>query len=173
MPLDDDSSSIQSDSESDQSDNDSEDDVDWSQKFVDFLLTLRSQINLSAKNICTLSFFAHKAGLSGEVAQLAFRPDAPTGHYQRHLDAYFNFTQHDELLSKIDMPMYDRKNCVRTTLENYCLPPHITIPEELSNIDSELDVESLPNAYHDNPYVMAEPNEIFWPLALYVDGTIF
>ena len=55
-------------------------------EFVDLLLDLKVKGKLSAKDVCTLCWHAKHAGAQGPAQDLAFRPDAPTGHFQRHLD---------------------------------------------------------------------------------------
>ena len=53
---------------------------------ADLLLQLHREGLMTAKHTCLISHYAHKAGACGRVAEYAFRPGAPSGHYQRHLD---------------------------------------------------------------------------------------
>ena len=59
--------------------------VDAGRAFIDLLLSLLTCGRLSAKNVCILCWWASKGGLAA-ARDLAFRPDAPSSHYQRHID---------------------------------------------------------------------------------------
>ena len=45
--------------------------------------------SMTAKEICTIAWWATAAGATGFVTTLSFRPDAPTGHFARHLRTVF------------------------------------------------------------------------------------
>lgn len=53
---------------------------------AELLLELHVEGRLTAKAVCGISYWAAKAGARGPVKDLAFRPNAPSGHFQRHLD---------------------------------------------------------------------------------------
>ena len=43
--------------------------------------------------ISVLCWYASKAGMSDDVRRIGFRPDAPSGHYRRHLDSVLDFAE--------------------------------------------------------------------------------
>ena len=53
--------------------------------FVSCLLGLFNERTLNARQLCELCWHASAAGVR-ECAPYKFRPGAPSGHYQRHLD---------------------------------------------------------------------------------------
>eukprot|EP00969_Alexandrium_andersonii_P049362 2166627-Alexandrium_andersonii.AAC.1 len=57
-----------------------------SQNLRDMLLQLLYLHKLSARSVCTIAYWAEKAGAVGAVRALSFRPNAPSGHFQRHID---------------------------------------------------------------------------------------
>jgi hypothetical protein len=74
-------------------DSDSESDFDQisaGAEFVNLHLHLYLNRTLSAKDFCVGMFWAAKAGIP-EATDLGFRPDAPSGHYQRHLNTVLPF----------------------------------------------------------------------------------
>ena len=54
---------------------------------ADCLVFLKNKGKLSARDVCVLAYYAQHAGVTGPAVQYAFRPDAPSGHFQRHLDS--------------------------------------------------------------------------------------
>ena len=69
---------------------DSDDDIDpqesASLEFLNVLIDLYNG-GLSAKNVCTLCYWASQAGMKGDlVAQYAFKPTSSGGNFQRHLE---------------------------------------------------------------------------------------
>ena len=61
-----------------------------SESYIDEMVHLLLCRVLSAQQFCTLMHHAGRAGVEGASA-LGFRLDAPTGHYQRHLNASLSF----------------------------------------------------------------------------------
>ncbi len=53
---------------------------------MDLLLTLHFAGKLSAKSVALFAYWSARAGAKKPVKEYGFRPDAPTGHYQRHVD---------------------------------------------------------------------------------------
>ena len=63
--------------------------------------------SLDAKNLCTLMYYASMAGACG-VDDLGFRPDAPTGHYSRHLKLVLGICDEDHDLYELDVPLFSK-----------------------------------------------------------------
>ena len=55
-------------------------------ELVELLTELYFNGKLTAKHLCTLAWWAHKSGIAS-AKSLAFRPDAQSGHFRRHLDS--------------------------------------------------------------------------------------
>ena len=73
-------------------DSDSEDDAPPEGEAAATELThlLVSQLlagKMSAKTVCSIAYWASRAGARGDIEKLSHRPDAPSGHFQRHLDS--------------------------------------------------------------------------------------
>ena len=75
--------------------------------------------HVTAREVCTISFWASAAGTTGFVQTLAFRPDAPTGHYARHLETVLNLERLTQNQTKIEVPIYKKSACVR---DSFSLP---------------------------------------------------
>ena len=67
------------------------------QELANFLINLKQIGRLSAKDVCTIAYLAKLCGLQGPATAFAFRPNAPTRHYNRHLN----------VCMKIDEVLYD------------------------------------------------------------------
>ena len=62
---------------------------------------------LSATSICTLCWWAQKAGIP-EAERFALKPESPSGHYARKLDSALGLKRHDPTLYYMEMPGYDK-----------------------------------------------------------------
>ena len=56
--------------------------------FLEFVFDLLMMRVLNAKQFCLIMWYAWKAGLMS-AKKYAFRPGAPSGHYQRHVSSCF------------------------------------------------------------------------------------
>ena len=101
--------------------------------FADYLLDLRLRGNISSKDVCLLSWFVWKGGLSdsGAAANLAFRPGAPSGHYQRHLDSATQMSSQVEDAYIAQVPAFDAAHDGRFKLHMPFLPLHECLQSEL------------------------------------------
>ena len=136
------------------------------------LVQLHAEGRLSAKSACILSHWAHRAGAAGPVADLAFRPDAPTGHFQRHLDRAAGFRDQDYY--RLSVPTYSKKSKGRVAVPVSVVPPHEAIhaefcedPRLLSKAESKM--PEWPTAFGNHP-VSQKADGPVTPLALYLDG---
>ena len=75
--------------------------------FIDFVLNLVFTGGLSAKSACVAFWWAGKAGVS-EARKWGFRPDAPTGHFQRHLNCLLGSRRLREARYHVDIPAYQK-----------------------------------------------------------------
>ena len=93
-------------------DSDSDDDIDWNtlspeqsgDELADRLLSMLNRGALTAKAVCIISYFAFRAGALGYVKKLAHNPDAPSGHFQRHLDIALAFFRRSQATLRVVEP---------------------------------------------------------------------
>ena len=124
--------------------------------------------------MCVGCWYDAKAGLGGGAGAFAFRPDAPTGHYQRHLDLCTGISMNDQLTwrHRVDVPEHAQYDEPRA--------PHLVLvsaPREVLNDEVVEDPSILnrasgtqwPPSYYAKPTVRASA-QVVAPLALYLDG---
>ena len=137
--------------------------------FADYLLDLRLRGKIASKDVCLLSWFAWKGGLSdsGAAARLAFRPGAPSGHYQRHLDSATQMSSKVEDAYIAQVPAFDAAHDGRFKLHMPFLPLHESLQSELEADESipskwadSVSSSEWSRAYHSNRLVVDNPNEI-------------
>ena len=133
---------------------------------------------ISAKQCCILAYWCHKAGAQGPVGDLSFRLDAPTGHYQRHLETVLQLRHHDERLYSMQIPGYDKKHAARCKIDVQISPLHESLQEEAAANPSiaeevrRLKCEGkMPAQYTNHPVVRSAPPEtVVIPYSLYLDA---
>lgn len=141
---------------------------------IDFLMTLHYEGKLSARSVCVICWYASKAGALGEVGNYGFRPNAPTGHCQRHLDSRTGINMKAEMAQRynIGLPMHAKHDDSRTTHDMVVEVPHEALNEEVledPTIVERARQTQWPPAYHASPIVQKYGNGVV-PLALYLDG---
>ena len=99
-------------------------------EFIDYLLDLQASDKLSAKSVCVLCYFAGLGGKGNHVKELGLRPDAPSGHYQRHLDSKLQFKHHVEQQYNLPLSGLRRGDATRTTFEVAVVPCHESLAQE-------------------------------------------
>ena len=138
-----------------------------------FSVSLHVEGKLTAKHTCLISHWAHKAGAAGPVSSLGFRPDAPSGHYQRHLDTVAGLKAKPGKYLSIPVPGMPRYDQSRRVQQVKVYPPHECLHEEHVN-DPELAGKVLesswPPSYSSHRTVLANPGKPTVPLALYLDA---
>eukprot|EP00969_Alexandrium_andersonii_P211285 9331341-Alexandrium_andersonii.AAC.1 len=124
------------------SDESSDDDMELSpgqasQELADFLISLQMRGRLSARDVCTICFLAKSANLCGAAAEFAYKPSAPSGHFQRHLDRILKV---DEALGddiyEMTVPGSDKLILGRTPLSLPAIPPHETLAQEVAELSN-------------------------------------
>ena len=135
---------------------------------------------LSARSVCTLAYHAKEAGARGFVEQLAFRPNAPSGHFQRHLDVVLSFDEETKLLYELDVPGHDRCGMERVLHKMHTLPLHEELAREVADspglaeqFAASVRDNAWPPAYYEHPIVRESPGDVVYPLALYMDGIAY
>ena len=94
------------------------------QAFLDFVLDLTDESKISAKDVCVLCWYAPKAGMSDGVRRIGFRPDAPSEHYQRHLDSVLDFAERRSQFYKLQVVGTRKQDASRSTFDMCVVPGH-------------------------------------------------
>jgi hypothetical protein len=140
---------------------------------ADLLLSLHVDGRLSAKAVCTLAYWAAKAGAHGPVRDLAFRPSAPTGHYQRHLDSAVRLRGQPEDFTVLRVPGHSKHSPHRTVQDISVMPPHECLHKEVTMDPSILEgvnPADWPPSFHTHPVIQNAPVGSVIPLAFYMDA---
>ena len=150
-------------------------DLTAGQQLVEHALNLYLNRALSARDFCVQMWWAGKGGIQ-EATLYGFRPDAPTGHYQRHLTSVLPFLRDRSKLYGITVPSYNANDFARSTHELQALPPHEILHESFdadatlrTRLGERVAAKELPPAYFENPIVMGT-DDLVVPMSLFVDG---
>ena len=165
----------------DSSEDESSDDDNVTQEgaarlLIDFVLDFVFPGTLSAKSACIIFWWAGKAGVSACADRWGFRPDAPSGHYQRHLDAMLGIKLHDRDRYCVDVPAYQKHHRGRHLRR---MP--VQIPHEVLDAEARSDpcfIDTLTRAKDDGslPSIITESmggGPLASPVAIYIDGVQF
>jgi hypothetical protein len=108
--------------------------LEASELLISFLFDLHYAGKLSAKSLCVICWFASKSGGAAPLDTFGFRPDAPSGHYQRHLDVCNGIKmkeQHDWRYT-IAIPGHAKHDNCRRTHNIMVNVPHEVLHKEIS-----------------------------------------
>ena len=115
-------------------------------QLADYLLELKNKRILAASNVCIIAFYCVRSGVPGSsLRNLAFRPNAPSGHYQRHLDTVLA-DDADGLMSTLTIPSFDKVTGIRTTYNVSVLHPHEVLADELRG-STEPVIDNVPRSW--------------------------
>ena len=95
---------------------------------IDLLLTR----TLNAKQFSVIMHWVGKSGVPG-LAPYGLRPDAPSGHYQRHLNSVLGHLNDTTSLYSFDIPGYSPAALGRTTHKFHTRPPHEQLEKFVSS----------------------------------------
>ena len=147
-----------------------------------FLMSLHVAGQLRARSLCIICWWASKAGGIGGFADYAFRPNAPTGHFQRHVDCVnkVNLKDLGKAMLKLDLPMCSKFDASRSSHSMPVQSPHECLVQEVQDSPSilqELEDKTTsgywPPAYAAHAVVRKYDGTgtPVLPYALYFDGT--
>ena len=151
-------------------------------EFSVVLIWLQTSGKISARDVCVLCYWAKHANLTGPATEFALRPDSPTGHFQRKLDACLGVKESIGAHAySLTVPGTDRHAASRNKQAITTIVPHETLaeeiattPEALGQLQDAVDNLEWGRSYAQHPVVRehsaAGP---VWPLALYIDGVPF
>ncbi len=147
---------------------------------IEFLLGLLYCGNgkFTAKSFCTICYWAGLAG-AVDLKPWGLRPDAPTGHFQRRIDAKTNVSmkKSQEKMYRLAVPMYSRSRLTRVSHDMLAQSPMEAVVQECiekPEIEEELRrtvaTRAWPACYWEHPIVEANPDDPILPCCLYIDG---
>lgn len=151
------------------------------QELVSFLVELKLQNTLSAKQCCTLAFWASRAGASGDVGDLALRPDAQSGKFSRKFDEFAGKDSKGDGMYQVGIAKRVRHEAARVWQTVPMVLPHEAFsielaewPEPVAELDRALAAKELPPIYFDHPAVRSAPDGVrVLPVSIYVDGVAY
>ena len=152
-------------------------------EFADLLLNLKSKGKLTAKDVCSLCWYASAAQIVGLANDMAMPPWSRTGHFQRKLDSVCGFGSKLEDGYTLQVPGCDRfSDDDRCPVDLPCLPMHEALQQEVDDNPSiikdckkkSLAGQDWSRMYKEHPVVRAASAEdVVFPIAIYSDGVAF
>jgi len=147
-----------------------------SQEFLGLLNYLLG-FKISAQDMCLLCYWGHKAGLPDRIGQHGFRPDAPSSHYQRHLDSVGTSKADNERKNyRLSVVGQRRADTERQNIPMVFQPGHELLHYEfeenplIPELLHEAVEAGMPPSYKDHVVVASHRDEQIVPLGLYMDG---
>ena len=139
---------------------------------LSYLEELHASGRLTAKAVCTISFWGHLAGLDC-LEKLALNPKSHSGNFQRHLTKIWNLN--DQRCYKVAVPAELRHSGDRGTHSLQTLPIHELKQNDdvvTEDMEQKLKDSKLAPNYASHPIVQegAEKGIPVIPLSFYLDG---
>ena len=115
--------------------------------------------------------------MSDDVGRSGFRPDAPSGHYQRHSDSVLDFAERQSQFYKLQVGSSRKQDSSRSTFDMCVVPGHEVFNAEVegnAGLSEQLchatPTSGLPKNYHEHPVVKRNPNEDVFPVAWHMNA---
>lgn len=146
---------------------------------AEFLLTLNLEGKLSATSLCIIAYWAERSGAKGRICKFAYRPDAGSSKFQRHVDTVLGIRTKDLVGTMYHMrtPGLAKYDFSRTPHNMPVNLPHECLIEEVSQTPSLLEAaraktknKEWPETFVQHPVVQRAGTDIVIPIALYMDG---
>ena len=123
-----------------------------------------------------MAYHAAAAGVAA-AKPFGYNPSAPSGYFQRHLDATLPYLQDRDKLNSVDIPAFVNEELGRSTHTLQVLLPHEALSEAYQE-DAALRVRlremraarDFPPCYYQHPLVVADNDRLIAPVSLFVDG---
>ncbi len=103
-----------------------------SDELIDFCTHLYLTRDLTAKSFCTIMHWCGKAGI-GPAALYGYNPDAPTGHFQRHLNKVMAFAKDKSTLYEFEVPSQHGQDAKRVDHLLTAVAPHEAFEEMIAD----------------------------------------
>eukprot|EP00969_Alexandrium_andersonii_P308264 13626057-Alexandrium_andersonii.AAC.1 len=76
---------------------------------------MRRENKLSARDTCTIAFWAHHAGATG-MQELSYNPASSSGNFQKHLDRVLKESAAEERMYTLNIPIYRKADAARAVV---------------------------------------------------------
>lgn len=145
----------------------------------ELLLTLMREGKMSATTVCKIGYWAGRAGATGLVAELGYRPTAGSGKFMQHIDTVTGMKLKDTKaqMYHVKAPGLEKYDFSRSTHSIPVTPPHEGLvkevqanPKLLDEAKAKTEQNHWPRCYYEHPVVRRAGGDTVIPLALYVDG---
>lgn len=158
---------------------DPEDDVEPTpgEEFMMALTDLLLFGKISNKDVCTLCYWAHKAGIA-EAEGLALRPGSRSGHFGRKVRSVLGHCNPTQLYT-FEVPGHKKHDLDRTTCASTAFPLHEQLAKSIADgvgaitrLAEKARAGDLPKVYTEHPIVIqnAGSETPVIPVALFVDA---
>ena len=90
-----------------------------------YLYNLLLEGKISARAVCTIAFWAQRAGAKGKIQEYSYKPESPSGHFMRHIDLVNGVKLKDlrTTMLHIKMPGLEKYDCSRQCHKVPIMPP--------------------------------------------------
>ena len=142
---------------------------------VDYLMELLTHRRpVSARIVCTICWWASKAGAKGLVESFALDPTCQTGKFQAHLDKVsgVSLREDDSVRYHVPTALNEKRDACRAVHEHPVNVPHEVANDEiLASLGILQDVRrrQWPEVFYSHPIVQKFPGECVL-FALFIDG---
>ena len=129
-------------------------------EMVDYCTKLLHERSISSKDFSIIMHFAGLAGVQ-EAVPFGFRPDAPSGHYQRHVNSALGLSHNRNKFYNVTVTGHSKADLSRTPHKCPTFVPHEMVEDNILD-DSEVlqqlhratqTPHELPPAYWEHPVV--------------------
>ena len=150
-----------------------------SARLYEYLVSLKEHGKLSARDVCTICFWARAANMIGQACTLAVSPARTGGNQSKHFDRITGVSEimSGDTLDSIMVPGYDRATLGRSKQPYAATLAHDVIATEVletrgfwEKFDSLRQSGHFGKLYDNHPDVLREPETKFIPFALYLDA---
>ena len=145
---------------------------------------LHGGIRMSAKHLCIICFWASRAGIGGPCKTYSFRPNAPSGHYQRHIDAKDGSRDKHKETHTLQIPLHEKWSASRVVADVPVLVPHSEIIKDIEasmgfreSLRHKLRNNSLPKSFSEHEVCTGHARgdrhdqaTLNVPVGMYIDG---
>jgi hypothetical protein len=150
--------------------------LSYSSLLADFLTDLLLQRRLNAREFCTIMYYAGKSGVP-DVAKYGYRPDASSGHFQRHLKATLGYVADNGATYSFSLPGHT-KSLERSLITFTGLPAQEQVAADydanaIQKIQTARRNRTLPPCYWSHPVVVHNPDEDVAAFGFYLDGVAY
>ena len=142
---------------------------------VDYLMELLTHRRpVSARIVCTICWWASKAGAKGLVESFALDPTCQTGKFQAHLDKVsgVSLREDDSVRYHVPTALNEKRDACRAVHEHPVNVPHEVANDEIlasPGILQDVRRRQWPEVFYSHPIVQKFPGECV-PFALFIDG---